>query len=122
MDSALSLIDRINAGLLRRLRGGGIDVAVDPPGIIRAGSRRLPVSDIAEAGVVWQDVFRARVMTLSLVFSDGSTLAISEEDAAWRDVLDELDRDGRFPKSRDWLTEMIGHGPKHHRILLAAEG
>ena len=103
----MSLIDRINGLIMSRLRRNrpGPALAGDA---LRLGDEVFPLAALTGVVAYEADVYAGAVIALALVFGDGRSLTVSQEDACWTGFLAALDRLGLTERpSRDWLTAMI---------------
>lgn len=118
----MSIIDRINARLLRKTGAGRPSLAIDADTLILTRGQtttRLALADVTGAVAFHRDTYIGSVIVLALLFKDGRRIEADEESAAWPPLLAALDRLGflALPSAR-WTTEMIARDTSSPPLVL----
>jgi hypothetical protein len=103
----MSWIDRINAAIVRRIRGEAT-LRADALGVELSG-RRLAYADLQQAVAYRHPNPIGDDLSVALDFGDGRIVTVSENDAAWRTVLSGLDGHPRNQLlSTEWTLVLVG--------------
>lgn len=112
----MSFIDRLNRHIANRLHGDAPRLMVESDAIRQVASdgtdRRLPFAALTEAIVLHRDVYAADAILIRLVFRDGMSVELFQDDPQWDTLTAALDASGRLaaPAAR-WQVQAIADGP-----------
>ncbi len=107
--------DRLNRGVLRRLRARASRYVVEADGVrvTHPDGRddRLPFSDLTAASLHHRDIYAHDAIVLTLRFATGGTIEVAQDEAEWAPLVEALDRSGRIAEpSRIWQIRAIADG------------
>ncbi len=118
----MSLVDRINRLVLRRMGRSEVPLAVAGDAL-RVGRDSHALTDVTDAVAHEVDVHAGTLVALTLSFHGGRTLTVTQEDAGWDDLLVALDRLGLTAlPSREWTIAVLAGAASNRPIVLRREG
>jgi hypothetical protein len=102
----MNLVDSINRLLLKRLRRSRTQLSVNGDGLA-VDDAAIPLPSLAGAVAFNADVYVREVAALALIFGDGRTYTVIQQDVCWNDLVAALDRlKLTASPSSDWLTAL----------------
>jgi hypothetical protein len=117
-DTPMSMIDGINRALLGWLRRRQARFCVIG-NVMMFGNQRFELADLARAVAYEADVYAGLVIALTLTFSGGGTITVSQQDDCWNDLWAALDRlEQTSVPSREWLVRLVAVDTRGQPIVL----
>jgi hypothetical protein len=121
MDAPMSVIDGINQAFLGWLRRRQARPSVIGNAMM-VGKQRFELADLAGAVAYEADVYAGLAIALTLTFSGGRTVTVSQLDACWNDLLAALDRLGQTAiPSREWLVRLVAGDTRGQPMVLRGQ-
>jgi hypothetical protein len=112
----MSWIDRINAAIVRRIHGKATLIA-DDVGVELSGQRR-EYSGLHRAVAYGHPNPVGDALSVALDFGEGQIVVVSENDAAWRTVVEALDA---HPRNRmpyvEWSVRLVADPTRQFDLL-----
>jgi len=119
--STMSWVDRINAGIVRRISRGRARVSAEADGIT-TDEQGLSYADLERTVAFCQASVVGDDLSLVLDFGQGRLVTVTERDAVWKEVVDAL---GAHPRSRtryaDWSVGLVADVKARFELLWPRE-